>query len=114
MSPMDAARALQKRGPLTGVGGGVVFCNGCGYHYHNNHMQEHAPDCPWLAMPQIVKVLEAAEDVAHLLQMVLDNQIRNGWVAEDSPLLDEPRKALERFYAAESGPTESPETSLLS
>lgn len=48
---------------------------------------------------EVAELLAAGDDLAGLLLMALDDQIRCGWVTEGSPLLDEPRRALERWHA---------------
>lgn len=62
MSLLDDARRLTSNAdwPFGPTPGGqmpeiCMICNG----YH-----DHRPDCPWLAMPRILVVLEAAEKLA--------------------------------------------------
>lgn len=38
----------------------------------DNRDEEHAPDCPWLAMPQIVAALEAAQALSESLDQTAD------------------------------------------
>ena len=51
---LDAARALA-RPPLWTWDGECGFCDG------TDSGDNHAPDCPWLALPRIVAAIEAAE-----------------------------------------------------
>lgn len=60
MSLLDGARRLMAVDPFahqesesTGTYSECVACGG--------ENRQHAPDCPWLSMPKIVAVLEAAE-----------------------------------------------------
>jgi hypothetical protein len=46
---------------------------------------------------EVAELRAAGDDLAGLLLMVLDDTIRNRWVTEGSPVLDEPRRALERW-----------------
>lgn len=103
MTPLDAAKVLAAKRDWVGLGGDGT-CIVCGYPSETNH----DPDCPLLMLTQIVAALEAGSDCAGLLQMVLDNQIRNKWVAEDSPELDVPRGVLERWYALNPLPPAEP------
>ncbi len=62
------------------------------YRQHVPPVDEHAQ------RDSVAALLAAGDDLAGLLLMVLDNEIRCGWVAEGSPFLDEPRRALERWH----------------
>lgn len=55
MSPLDAAHQLVARQP--------DHCPGCGAILWANG--DHAPDCPWLAMPKIVAALETLQEIAN-------------------------------------------------
>jgi hypothetical protein len=56
VTPLEAAKALAATDNLRhDTIDDVPHCNFCGQDY------EHASDCPWLAMPQIVAALEAAQ-----------------------------------------------------
>lgn len=46
---------------------------------------------------EVERLRALSDDLAGLLEMVLNNQIRNGWVAEGSPLLETPRAVLTRW-----------------
>lgn len=60
MTPLDAARRLAATPPDKGQEGyGPNICGYC----EELAVSKHAPDCPWLAMPQIVEALEAASAV---------------------------------------------------
>lgn len=60
MSPLDAARSLQAEDLSTLTRSGTVVCAVC-------HHAPHESDCPVLALPSIVRVLEAAEDMRRLV-----------------------------------------------
>ncbi len=53
----------------TGSGGVYVFCGG------DSDERRHNPDCPWLALPQIVKALEMAELDVRTRQRVYHEKI---------------------------------------
>lgn len=61
VTPLEAARALQKRGePVDWSGtfhGDIRVYEDCGGQIREGH----ASDCPWLQLPAIIKILEAAE-----------------------------------------------------
>lgn len=63
MTPLEAAQAIAETDNLRhDTIDDVPHCNFCGRDY------QHAPECPWRQMPQIVKALEAASEVAfHVL-----------------------------------------------
>ncbi len=68
MTPLEAARKMAETCPTFEPEPGVVHCAVC-YAY----LPTHAPDCPWLAMPQIVAALEAAEHLTEAWQGSVDN-----------------------------------------
>ena len=60
MSPLEAARQLGGFNPFAWSDrAGYAFCVAC-----DGVEPAHNPDCPFLALPQIVAALEAAERVA--------------------------------------------------
>ena len=59
MSLLDAARRLAETDPAELVNS-HSRCHWC---EEFTSTEQHTPDCPWLAMPQIVAALEAAERV---------------------------------------------------
>lgn len=56
MSPLDDARRLAEADPMESDSGCCVFCGRALY----GPGDEHASDCPWLQMPNIVAALESA------------------------------------------------------
>lgn len=67
MTPLEAARRLAATDPMTRVRDDVYgTCDWCGDY------DQHKADCPWLAMPQIVAALEAAEAVSMSLAETRD------------------------------------------
>lgn len=56
MTLLEALRLIQEAGPPSGD---MDQCICCG----SRALDEHALDCPWMAMPKIVAALEAAERV---------------------------------------------------
>jgi hypothetical protein len=63
VTPLDAARQIRAIEPLE-----LDTCVYCGGG------RPHAPDCPWLALPQIVAALEAAERVSSAWQADSDGR----------------------------------------
>lgn len=65
MSLLDDARRLSENDAYvySEYGDYCHFCNGKAWEEppDGSHHIEHAPDCPWLAMPKIVAALEAAD-----------------------------------------------------
>lgn len=59
MSPLDAAKALRDKGPLAIDDEHPAWCVFC----DAEPPQPHVHGCPWLQMPAIIAVLEAAERV---------------------------------------------------
>lgn len=57
MTLLDDAREIQRLGPPDYDG--IDLC--C---QRVQASQDHAPHCPWLSLPRIVAVLEAAEEIA--------------------------------------------------
>lgn len=65
MSLIDDARRLHDGDPPSIRGSrsdNVRVCRNC-----NSPINSHAPNCPWLSMPKIVAVLEAAERTVTVL-----------------------------------------------
>lgn len=70
MTPLEAAKALtdpEQNGATymaaTPDDGDQRYCMAC-----NRRVTDHAASCPWLAMPQIVAALEAAENIGEWLR----------------------------------------------
>jgi hypothetical protein len=59
MSLIDDARRLWREGAPSIYD--TAFCGRCGKRRTGESTYDHDPDCPWLAMPRIVAVLEAGE-----------------------------------------------------
>ena len=60
MSLLDDARRLAKNGFTPWEDSCHLTCELCGEDFAEEGAQ-HAPNCPWLSMPKIVAVLEAAD-----------------------------------------------------
>jgi len=60
MNLMDDARRLAKNGFTPWEDSCHLTCDLCGADFAEDGAR-HAPGCPWLSMPKIVAVLEAAE-----------------------------------------------------
>jgi hypothetical protein len=90
MSLLDDARRLLEDRPARGGSvlkshpqGRCYYCAGDGYG------EPHAPDCPWLALPQIVAALEGRERALAALAAW------NVWDDSDAALKTELMAALE-------------------
>lgn len=81
MTPLEAARRMDDPRDCPQEHGECWFC---GWNI-NRIGSDHAPDCPWLQMPRIVKALEAAE-------RIVSRSSRDGHVAyvedEDMEMLE--------------------------
>lgn len=60
VTPLEALRQIANGEDGHPLVNGLQRCHWC---YEFVTTDPHLPDCPWLAMPQIVKALEAAEKV---------------------------------------------------
>ena len=69
MSLLDDARRLAGVWP-TDRYDNCVFC----YEIQRSDEPTHAPDCPWLAMPQIVAALEAAERLVESNELIVEGE----------------------------------------
>lgn len=69
MTPLEAARLLQTQSPIYNDRG-FYECPGCSGYSERREAFEHESDCPWLAMPRIVAVLEAADKIRASMSLV--------------------------------------------
>jgi hypothetical protein len=61
MAPLEAARCLAEGATPDNDDGFCVYCQRRIVGTQWAKAVPHAPDCPWLALPAIVRALEAAE-----------------------------------------------------
>jgi hypothetical protein len=73
MTPLEAAKALAAANPFDG-GWACSFC-GMPDGTRSGFGRMHEPDCPWLAMPQIVVALEVAEQTVEAPMVMIEEHL---------------------------------------
>ena len=69
MTPLEAARRIAATDPTYETYQGphdCIFCDGTLYSQQDIFpITGHKDDCPWLAMPRIIAILEASETIVN-------------------------------------------------
>ena len=87
MNLLDDARRLLTHRPILGGSRLRSAPDGRCYYCGENWKQEpHAPGCPWLSLPKIVAVLEAADAIVNPKELDAFNGAGPGLVLVDEPL----------------------------